>query len=373
MKALEISPPKAQIPFALLLLCSALFLIIQQVGVERPWTPPFMGQAHLSQVDSDWEFVFDTRAWPELESLKPYLPLSSRSLEGGKIYRWGENGRESFTASRRKSVSAPGPRVSIAYARDGLELRTELSQAQVGIGLLSGPIKAKLPSEFFRPESTGVGLQALRLLPLDVERVLLVDTQGIQIPEFLWQALKKDWKRWEFEPHLSLKGALASPFCYADWRGHSLLICALNSPSALQEELARRFPSSLIQSTARWSQGHRILGFQEDRNPAWYFRGDFLLATPVGGTDRLVDLLDYRSRDLSFRAPDRFFAELQRLGESEKGWHLCIIERSAEKAIHWAALLRWSDADSGLAEGYLIIKPNPLSRDPQLKAKDSLS
>ena len=374
MKAFERRPAKGQIPVALLLLCGALFLTIQQIGPARPWTPPFMGQANLSQVDSsDWEFVFDTRAWPDLEKLNLVLPPSSPSLERGRIYRWQESGLESFEASRGKSTFASGPRASLAYDRGGLEFMAQLYQNQVGVALMSGPIRAKLPSEFFRPESSGVDLEALRMLPLDVERVLLVDTQGIQVPEALWLALQKEWKRWEFEPQVTLQGAFASPFVYALWRGDSVLMCALNSPAALQEELARRFPSSLIPSTVRWSQGHRILGFQEQRNPSWYFRGDFLVATPEGGTDRLVEFLEYRNRDLAFRKRDRFFAELQRLAEGEKGWHLCIIERSAEKPIHWAALLRWSDSVSGQAEGYLIVDTNSLSQDAQLKAKDSLS
>ena len=85
---------------------------------------------------------------------------------------------------------------------------------------------------------------------------------------------------------------------------------------------------------------------------------------------RLAETYDLDLRDLATADEDRFFAELQRWGESQKGWHLCIIERSVEKPIHWAALLRWSDATSGRAEGYLIADINPLTVDPQLKTKD---
>jgi hypothetical protein len=131
----------------------------------------------------------------------------------------------------------------------------------------------------------------------------------------------------------------------------------------MDEAVDRRFPSSVIRTTARWSHGARILGFEKDAKPAWFFWSDYLVAAPQGGTDLLAGFLSSRFEENDdFRKTPPMLKELARLTQTQKGWHLYLIERSRDKDLHWALLLRWTDENTHTARGFLVLEIMPRDR-----------
>ena len=84
-------------------------------------------------------------------------------------------------------------------------------------------------------------------------------------------------------------------------------------------------------------------------------RGATTFFAPDGGINSLSHLLEKRfDVDQSLRDGSPFLKELSALVQAQKGWHVCIIERSQDRPIHWALLLKWPEPDSDLAEGFLM-------------------
>jgi len=275
----------------------------------------------------------------------------------------------------RYALFSGRPRVAFRQSVLETQIEGELFDAPSGANLISGPVRVTIPSQFLAPRiGTAPSLDILRLLPYDVEKVLFLDTASLALPEDLKEALRTQWKRWEFEPLTEFRTVLASPFCYAQWRGGALLMSGIKWNEGFQSQVESRFPRSVISSKGTWSAGTQVKGFEREHKPAWFVRGDYLVASPKGGVERLAEMLSTRfERAKSFRKTSPLIREMERLSSPEKGWHVCIIERSPKSPIHWILVLTFDRESVGNAHGYLIVELRPDSNRPNPTAKDPSS
>lgn len=339
-----------------MLICIVSFLfLVERATLSEPWVPPFPGKASLRQVSQQprgTEVLIDPRGGERL------LDAGLDALGGGHegTVRLCDTAADYVGPQLATGVPFQGtPRAALRSRKNGFSLESELYQSRDRL-VLSGPLVVDIDSSFFARHSDGLPLDCLATLPRDTEKAVVLDISAVRIPQQLEKTLLKELERWEFRPSLSLARGLRTPLCYARWDGAAIIMMGLQNASAVKQELASRYPPSLIKTAATWAEGTRIVGLDRDRKPAWYFRGDQLVATPTGGVDRLARFLTQRYQAGSLSLSPGFDREFQRLANSQKGWHLCAIENSSEARTRWAVLLRWQPARRDRAEGYLLVQ-----------------
>jgi hypothetical protein len=360
-------------PSALLILILIMMVFLQQASGEVPWSPPYLGRdvGWTGHSGTENSLYLDTMGLTNLPSLS-FLPDSLPHLKPDQLLRVTPSGSEVVRMTRQDGQVAFNelyrgfPRAKVEQRSDSYRLSTELYQPKVGRNLFVGPIDGWVDTELYRPNTVGISLGALTFLPRRTERAVLLDSRGLRLPKDLRARLMEQWKRWEFEPYVSLANAFGPSFCYAEWQGGSLVVADIKSLSAVENVLSSRFPPRVVDMASTWSFGTTIWGFEKTTKPAWMLRGDRFLATPDGGTDRIARMMSERyERDCSFLAESPLLKELQRLASLEKGWHLCIIEQRPSSQLHWAALLNWPEAGGSKVEGHLVVwlPPEPIERD----------
>ena len=254
-------------------------------------------------------------------------------------------------------------RQHFSHQKPGVKVEALLYSDAVQSSRLSGTINIDIPSLPYKPNPNGTDLQLLKYLPSDIEKLLLMDPRGLQIDDRIRQTLVEQWKRWEFDPYRDLASALGETFCYGKWKGKALLGVKVDDPAAVKLYIEKRFPSSVTRTTAKWAYGCRIQGFEKSRKPAWFFRGDHAIITPVGGITRLSRMLqEGYGKDNSFQPESGLLQEFYRLSSSEERWHICAVDQSSSAAVHWALLLKFSASVPGKASGFIVVEqPNRVS------------
>ena len=354
------------LPVAVILLALIVLVAINQLGSPTPWTAPRWDKANrpeISRVFGTWGAVIDSSGWESaLQTDLSYLlqPQAFGLPSGGNVYL-GNPAKQLETTSRFEGQ----PRI-VAWASTGfVEAQAELYERPGQRTLLSGPVQARVSGPFLGEPTDGLSLDALQNFPRETERVVWLDTDRFRLPDEHRNALRVAWKRWEFQPTESLAAAFASPFCYAQWRGQTIFLFGVESSKKIESELAQRFPKVVMKQTTAWAEGTQITGFGRDENAAWFYRGDYFVATPSNGVESLKGFLNSRfGRNQEFGSRDNFLGELQKLAKSEKrGWHVCVIERNSDRGAHWALLLRI--LEDGRATGFLVAELQPESTVPK--------
>lgn len=340
-------------PIGLLLVFLVVMICIQFLSPRDIWAPlqSNTDARYDVSIGTDiWELQLDTKNIPQAHtrSILELLPGQPKALSGTMLPTWSNAAAE--------EIFQGAPRAYFKIEQAEATLEGKLFALQAAPGLYGGPIRVRLESAFLAPhQSKGVSLDILGDLPQNSSQVLVIDSGILRLPEDLKKKLVSQWKRWEFNPLLDLAPALKGPFCFLKWEGTTILASQMDKPEMIDRFIDYRFPTSLVARTARWSHGVRVHGFQEDSRAAWYQRGDYFFCTPDGGIDSLSHLLERRfDVDQSLRDGSPFLKELSALVQAQKGWHVCIIERSQDRPIHWALLLKWPEPDSDLAEGFLM-------------------
>jgi hypothetical protein len=362
-------------PAAILIVIVVMIVLLHQSSADAPWSPPYLGRdlGWSRQGGAESLLLIDTTGL-KLPSLS-FLPESLPRLEPDELLRVTPGSTKVVKMTWRdhhipySHLYAGYPRIQVGQRSDSYRLGAHLHQPEVGKSLFSGPVEGWLSTDVYRPTEPGMELDTLALLPRETERALLLDTRGLHLSKPLRARLMEQWKRWEFEPYISLSEAFGAAFCYAQWEGLDLVVSDIQSREPIDKALDRRFPPNIIELVSTWSHGTPIWGFEKTSRPAWMIRGDHFIATPDGGVDRLDRLLLERyEHDFSFRPVSPLLKELNRLAKSQKGWHVCIIEQRPNSQVHWAALLRWPVADKGKIEGFLVVwlPPDPGPREKKI-------
>lgn len=347
-------------PLALLILVVVMLIFVYQLSYVGSWSPPYLGR------DLGWSRPEPAQAtlWLDPMGLEdfpklPFLPDLSSLIEPDRLVQVTPQGSEFVSVGRDRVAPFPQggfPRLKIMQGSGGHQVSASLFQPHIGRNLFRGPVTGRMGGSLYRPEGPGLTLDTLKLLPRSTERLLLLDTGGFAITKELKEDMITQWKRWEFEPYVSLNNTFGPAFCYAEWGGHSFVIADLLSRERFEKALRRRFPLTVLELVSTWSHGTTISGFEATSKPAWTVRGDQLISTTDGGLEALDTLLLERyGQDHSYRRDSPLLQELLRLSETEKGWHVCVLEQRPQSQIHWAALLRWPEAGTDEVEGYAVI------------------
>jgi len=350
------------IPVTLILLVLGLLFFHSQLRVLGLHFPVYQGPS--SNVEgfsgrSGWQVIAD---WKKLSpGLKNHLP-PGLSPAVGVVESLGDKPLSSLYMEVDQELFQGEPGLVARYRSEEVSIQANLYQAATGLGHLSGPIEVTVGSDLVKPNLKGVSLDALDQLPLSADKILLADRTCLLIPGDLKSKMKEQWERWEFFPYEDLNGVLGNTVVVSMWEGGAVLLAEVESQTRVRELIEKRFPDSVIRTTSSIVQGTTVTGFYQGRKPAWCFWGDYLIATPEGGVDRLSGFLEERFQNaLSFR-PESFLAgEVRRLGGRETGWHLCLIEKDRGRSIRWAVLLRWSDLENRTARGFLTVEVLPES------------
>ena len=344
-------------PAVLILLAGIISLALWQSTPVEPWSPPYLGR------DLGWQklelsgprILLDTRGLEELPEI-PFFPAPLPQLKPGQMLEVASTGTTPIRLSPDGENRSIYPRAVVSQRVGEQWIRATLYQPNSGEMLLAGPLEGRLASSLYRPAGGGVPMDGLGLLPSRASRILLLDTDGLNLDEELRNQLVEQWRRWEFEPYIELAGAFTSPFLYAEWNNRKLLVAGVESWELVEQALQQRFPVNVIDLKSTWTHATTISGFEKDSGPAWMARGNQLVATPDGGVQYLDELLRERySRASSFRSQSPFLKELNRLGESQKGWHVAIIEQPPGGGLQWGALVRWPRPDDPSIEGFLVV------------------
>lgn len=350
-------------PSALCLMVALLFLGLVAVTPRLLQNPPIYGKASLDSLRNpqlEWEVVFDPKGWEEYLGDQDYFrflmdveqfPDGSVGIVGSQ--GWPEPQLESSGLFRGT------PRAALRYGKDAMRAVSELYQTQHGLAVLSGPISVNT-SNLLRPtEGAPLQVASLNQFPPSTERVAWIDFRSIELPKPLTDKLITEWKKWEFHPRERLKDALVPPFCYVVWDGAPILSVGVKDAKAVREELAERYPDSLIPKVVTWAAATRVEGLGRTDKPAWYLRGDSLVMTATGGVERLAKMLTERQEQGQLSFSTAFDEEFSRLAKTQNGWHVCLLDKSPKAPVWWALLLRLEDENKGLAKGFLILEVRP--------------
>lgn len=355
--------PDRDRPAGLSLIAMIVLAAVVLLSPRSPWSPPFFGAASLNDLrspESDWEMVVDPTGAQELLADERYFGyLFDTSVFPRGTVRLTSQGERAEPQLEASTLFFGGPRAALRFGRAPLTAKAELYQAGSGLAVLSGPIVADCSALLVAPENSPPDLTSLTLLPREVERLALLDYRSVRLPKALLDKLLGQFKKWEFYPNQRLSQALAPPFGYAEWDGGSILSIGVKDPDLVKKEIQERYPDSVVPKTVNWAETARIEGLGSDDKPAWFFRGDSLIVTPLGGTRRLERLLRERHERGMVSVSRDFDQEFSRLAESEEGWHFCLLDRSPDKPVWWALLLRLEKGQPGVARGYLIVEPRP--------------
>ena len=341
-------------PSVLFLLVAIVSLALWQATPEEPWSPPYVGR------DLGWgklplkkdALILDTHGLSDLPGLEP-----DRMMEVAP-------GRRTLLSLQPDGDSKlEYPRAVLTRGTGDSWIKATLSQPRTGRMLFVGPLTGKVDTPLYRPSDGGISLEGLRLLPPRTTRAVQVDTTGLHLTEELRSRLMAQWKQWEFEPYVTLADTFGSTLVYGEWEDGTILAVEVSSWEKVEEALRKRFPKNVVALVSTWSHATTISGFQEDSGPAWMGRGNYLMATPDGGVRNLEQFLTRRyDESISFRPRSPLVEEISRLADTQKGWHVCIIEQPIDGAPHWGALLRWPRPDDPTIEGFLVVWVPPKSR-----------
>lgn len=340
-------------PLTMILLMLVVGFSVHQLTLPVGWTPPFEGKAMLPpDYGTGLTVVIDPRGWSDLPQTLERLGLETSLPLGPGLLQW--------SAGIVRPLSAPdkvtGYRATLGIDQGGFKLTAGLRQTSHGPGLLSGPLEAAVPTNLLGLGGSPVDTEVLGLLPTDGSRLLVVDPGDWRLPATLVAGLQKELQRWEFSLRPELEDSLGPPFGFAEWRGQRLLFSGVRSPAKLQSLIQARVPDSVIHTKSRWIQGVRVAGFADSKGPAWFSRGDYVVAASQGGTNFLAALLDARAKP---ETDDRLLLEFRRLAESQPGWSILLWDRSSNSPARWAALLRWADFKAGKLQGFLVVDVQP--------------
>lgn len=350
-------------PAVLILLVGIVSLALWQSTPVEPWSPPYLGRdLGWGKIElSGLRITLDTRGLEGLSEIS-FLPAPLPELKPDQMLEVASTGATPIKLAPDDDARTVYPRAMVSQRVDEQWIRATLYQPDSGKMLFAGPLEGHLDTSLYRPAGGGVPLDALALIPSGASRILLLDTAGLNLNEELRNQLVEQWKRWEFEPYIELAGAFTSPFLYAEWKERKLLVTGVKSWEPVERALQRRFPLNVVDIQSTWSHATTISGFEKDSGPAWMSRGNQLIATPDGGVQYLDELLLERySRASSFRSPNPFLKELVELSESQKGWHVAIIEQPPGGGPQWGALVRWPRPDDPSIEGFLVVWVPPKS------------
>lgn len=350
-------------PAGILLIAAVVVVAVVLLSLRSPWNPPFYGSASLNELrspESEWEMVVDPSGMHELLSNERYFAyLFNNSIFSPGSARLVYPSERTEPLLETTKLFRGGPRVALRLGSGHLSAKAELYQAQGGLALLSGPAAVDCSDLLAAPEENPPGLGSLTHLPREVERLALFDYRSLRLSPTLVEKILVQLKKWEFYPQERLKEALSPPFIYAEWEDGPILSIGVKNSSLVKEEIHERYPESVIPRTVTWAETARIEGLGSDDKPAWFFRGDSLIVTPHGGTRRLERLLRERHALGMVSVSQHFDREFSRLARSQEGWHVCLLDRSAESPVWWALLLRLENDNPGIARGYLILEPRP--------------
>lgn len=254
------------------------------------------------------------------------------------------------------SLFRGNPKIRLGGHSNGASFSALLYQSDKDRLLFSGPLRGSLDNRLMRKPSAGVDLQALSILPADTERAFLVDTGSISLSDELRTRLIDEWKRWEFEPYVSLSKAFGPAFCYAEREGERIVVAQVVDSDSVQRAIEQRFSSSVTKTVSLFSHGVVAQGFTRRSKPAWTLRGDYLLAVIGGGLEGLDKVLQARySSDGQEQVARPVRKELSRLSSTKAGWQVCLFEQRPDSPIHWALLARWTPEKEDNIEGYVVV------------------
>ena len=251
------------------------------------------------------------------------------------------------------------PAAVFEWSQAGVVMRGNLYYRPDAPGVLAGKLLGVLPFAGLSATGEGFAFESADFLPAQPERAVVIDASLLRLPLDHKERLLREWARWEFLPLSSLGTAIGPTIGYARWRGEGLFSIALTDRPAVEQMIDKRFPDSVVPTTVRRVAGSRIRGFDPD-GPAWVFRGDHLLVSKGGGTERVAQALQsILSGDSSFESPSPLVQELRRLAALEKGWHIMVLMTDPKANLHWGALLRWRRPGVDEVTGYLVVRPGP--------------
>lgn len=386
-------------PWYLLGLSGLLCVGLSVPVVRPPWLTPYAGQVQLENaIPGDapgWQVRLDLRDHPfrtsddaravlnQLTKLGDDLPaeIVSQAMDG-RVHLQRSAEKNDLSLTPLSPLTGPGritgdplfegsPMAIFEWSRDARIVRGNLYRSTKASRLYSGRLVSVLPFPTLMPpgddQSVGFQLKDIGFLPNDCERVLSIDPKLIRFPTRYRVPILEAWKRWEFSPFKTLGPSIGPAMTFAKWRGESLFSFALKDSKPITDFIDKRYPPSVIPTTSRWSFGTRVSGFDPD-GPAWFLRGDHVVATVVGGTERLDQLMQtLHANEGSFRRDSALLSELQRLSTTESGWHLFVLMADPTQAFQWGALVRWPSTDTSQANGFLVIEiPSEESRKSPL-------
>lgn len=260
----------------------------------------------------------------------------------------------SIEPANRHPLFVGTPIVAGEWADQGNSVRFQLYRSPQFGKLLSGRVAGKWSLDGFRPTGEGFALTDIQPLPRKAAQVVSVDSSAIKFPQDKKAPLNEALKRWELPNVDWALERLGPDLTYLQWQDNTFFSFGLRDPQAIQDLSAKRYPPAAVPTSVQRVGGVRIQGFDPD-GPAWAFRGDRVFASREGGTEQLGRFVEAALSARSSSGND-FWSELERLAETEPGWHLLIAREETKQGPPWAALLRWS-SDSQLT-GYLVVKPD---------------
>lgn len=334
------------------------------------------GRARLTdglQGVSGWQAVVDVGAirpgdrrklFERLQNNYPSsaLPKPSPQLPGLRLQRLDSNSMELFSAPLTASSVTDrlfynGP-VAVGEGVDPAGAASfELHGHAFLPRLYSGRVKGRWQAYGSALSGQGFKLQQLGPLPAGVDRLLSVDSSVLSLAAPYRDKLDKAWRRWEFATLDELSEAFGPNLTYLRWNERTYFSLAAKQPAKVSQAIAKRFPSSLVPTSATRVEGTRIQGFDPD-GPSWAQRGDYLFAVRSGGTSALGEYLTAAVKPSS-GSPSPLWRELERLTSTEAGWHLMAEAHSEEWGLSWAAALRWPNPGEADFTGFLVVEVDP--------------
>ena len=246
--------------------------------------------------------------------------------------------------------------VTFFWQDRALEMKGAIQPSSVHRLVYSGAVKARFRLEGFQPKPPGFPTEELARIPKATQRFMILDTRGLRLPESFQDKLSKEWKKWEFSPFTDLLPSLSSPFVLLESAEGSIFEWRLRSPKKVEAFLNKRYPKSVLKIQNQWSYGTKVRGFEKQRGPAWAIRSGALIATSVGGLERIDAFLRAKLEGPSLFGPSDMMAEeMSKLAGNQTGWNVCLYEHNEQLGMRWLLLLKWSGQTGAPGKGYLLV------------------
>jgi hypothetical protein len=365
-------------PWRLLVTVGLLALALVAMRPEPGFQPTSAGRASLSRAlrpdQPGWQMQMDLKGlgWTVEQAERALSELSGQQVkladQSNQLLHLTQLEGQPLSvdpATRQVSRSDPDPvfggkpSLVFEWSKRAFTLRGTLFRSTGTSRLLSGRLVGVLPFTGLAGSDEGFTLDQLGPLPGDLDRLLAIDPTTLRFLSTYRTPIQEQWNRWEFYPFKTLRTALGPALVYARWKGETLFCIGVKEPDTVTRAIEQRFPESVIRTAVRWSHGARLRGFDPD-GPAWLLRGDHLLATPTGGTQRLDSALSaaLEPRKPFARESSNLLTELARLAATEDGkWHLVVAVKDPQRGYQWGAVLRWTRRKGTGATGFLVVDP----------------